>query len=173
MYISLTLLIFLISLNLQGQALAEDVLLKQLTSGPSRYNEVRIQQQGLSNQASVQQTNAQQSQINIEQQGNAHQLNAHQQGDNNNWDIQQSGKLHQFDGSLSGNNNRVQVRQLGSQNSIQQDLIGNGMDYSIIQDGQQLELIQIEHNSLAPAYEIQQRGSDMTIIIKQGFSINP
>ncbi len=88
-------------------------------------------------------------------------------------DNHQSGELHQFDGSLSGNNNRVQVRQLGSQNSIQQDLIGNGMDYSIIQDGQQLELIQIEHNSLAPAYEIQQRGSDMTIIIEQGFSINP
>lgn len=157
-----------------AQAPEEEALLQQLngSGSSSLQNAVLIQQEGMYHQTSVQQSEAQHSQIQVQQSGEAHQLEAVQQGQNNQWDIQQTGEQHQFTGSLVGNNNQVQVHQSGQQNSIQQDLIGNGMDYFIVQEGSQLELIQIEYNPLAPAYDVQQRGAGMTVIIEQGFPIN-
>ena len=153
-------------------AQSEDELLPQVPAQPSQSNEVRVQQMGTWQQADITQVNSQYNQIHVEQHGQQHQLEATQQGQHNQWDITQEGQQHQFEGSMLGNHNQVEVQQFGQQNYIQQDLIGNGMDYSITQQGSQLELIQIEHNSLAPAYDVQQRGQGMRVVIEQGFSNN-
>ncbi|MGB3589587.1 MAG: hypothetical protein WBA23_23780 [Tunicatimonas sp.] len=158
---------------LLAQAPAEEALLQQLTTPtlPSVQNEVLIQQVGINNQATVEQTEALRNYIRVQQTGDTHQVEVRQQGQDNQWDITQEGEQHRFEGSMIGNDIQVEVQQYGQQNTIQQDLMGNGMDYSITQQGSQLELIQIEHNSLAPTYSVQQRGIGMTVIIEQGYSI--
>ena len=65
------------------------------------------------------------------------------------------------------------MQQRGAYNHLQQDLIGNGMDYHITQDGSFLELIQIENQGLAPAYQVHQQGESMRITIENGFQPLP
>ena len=139
---------------------------------PGQHNRAFLQQVGEEHQATVWQS-GQQQQLRIFQQGEAQQLQLFQLGDGNNWHVTQQGIGHEYTGVLRGDENQIQVLQSGAYNSLQQDLIGNGMDYQITQQGSNLELIQIENNSLAPAYQVQQTGEDMRIIIENGIQSLP
>ena len=147
----------------------EEELLQQLppaftSAGPVGTTEIR--QEGVDHQAIVQ---TEDSYLRVRQHGEGHLLQATQQGSNAQWVIRQQGTAHQYTGSVVGNNNRIEVNQRGEDNLIQQDLVGNNMRYRLIQEGRRNELIQIEHDPLAPAYEVHQQGEDMKITIEQGF----
>ena len=153
---------------LLGQA-AEEELLPLLppsftTSGPVGTTE--IHQDGIDHQAIAQ---TQDGYVRVQQRGEAHVLQATQQGTDGQWLIQQHGTGHRYTGSAVGDRNRIEVSQRGEGNLIQQDLVGSDMRYRLTQEGQGHELIQIEHDPLAPAYEVHQRGPGMQITIEQGF----
>ena len=151
------------------QAPAEEALLQQLppsfsAAGPVGTTEIR--QEGLDHQAVVQ---TEDSYVRVQQEGESHILQATQQGLNGQWMIRQQGRGNEYTGSMIGDNNRVEVQQRGEDNLIRQDLVGNDMQYRLIQEGQGNELIQREHDPLAPAYEVHQQGQGMKITIEQGF----
>ena len=148
---------------------AEEAILQQLPptfapAGPVGTTEVR--QDGMDHQAIIQTQN---SYVRVQQSGEAHILQATQQGAHGQWMIQQEGARNQYNGTMIGDNNQVEIHQRGEDNLIRQDLIGNDMRYRLIQEGQGHELIQTEHDPLAPAYEVHQQGQGMKITIEQGF----
>ena len=165
-------LLIFISTILQGQgqqAPAEEAILQQLPptfggAGPVGTTEIR--QEGTNHQTIVQ---TEDSYVRVQQRGEAHRLQFTQQGLNGQWIIHQEGTSNQYTGTMIGDNNHVDVQQRGEDNLIHQDLVGNDMQYRILQEGQGNELIQIEHDPLAPAYEIHQQGQGMKITIEQGF----
>ena len=151
------------------QAWEEEQLLQQLpptfgAAGPVGTTE--IHQDGLDHQAIVQ---TEDSYVRVQQEGESNVLQATQQGMNGQWMIRQQGRGNEYTGTMIGDNNRVEVQQRGEDNLIQQDLVGNDMQYRLIQEGQGNELIQIEHDPLAPSYEVHQQGQGMKITIEQGF----
>ena len=125
-----------------------------------------IRQDGLNNQSVVQ---TQDSYVRVQQTGEANILNATQQGSNGQLRIRQDGTNNHYTGTVVGDNNRLDITQRGQDNLIQQDLVGNDLRYRITQEGQGHELIQTEHDPLAPAYEVHQQGQGMQITIEQGF----
>ena len=125
-----------------------------------------IRQDGSDNQAMVQ---TQDSYVRVQQSGEANILNATQQGQNGQLRITQDGTNNQYSGTVVGNNNRLDITQRGEDNLIRQDLVGNELRYRVTQEGQGHELIQTEHDPLAPAYEVHQQGQGMQITIEQGF----
>ena len=125
-----------------------------------------VQQEGTDHRAVVQ---TEESYVRIRQSGEAQQLQLTQQGSNGQLRIQQEGINNQYEGTVLGDNNRLEIRQRGEDNLIQQDLIGNDLRYRLTQEGRGHELIQTEHDPLAPAYEVHQQGEGMQITIEQGF----
>ena len=123
-------------------------------------------QDGIDNQAIIQ---TQDSYVQVQQSGEAHLLQANQQGESGQLLIRQEGARHQYQGTVVGDNNRLDITQSGQDHLIRQDLVGNDLFYRITQEGQGHELIQIEHDPLAPAYEVHQQGQGMQIVIEQGF----
>ncbi|MEQ9438012.1 MAG: hypothetical protein RIG62_03150 [Cyclobacteriaceae bacterium] len=137
-----------------------------------QHNRTFLQQIGEDHQATLWQS-GQQQELRIFQEGEAQQLQLFQLGNDNQWQVTQQGIGHEYTGVLRGDENQIQVLQSGAYNSLQQDLLGNGMDYQITQQGSNLELIQIENNGLAPAYQVQQTGEGMRIIIENGMQSLP
>ena len=123
-------------------------------------------QDGIDNQAIIR---TQDSYVQVQQSGEANLLQATQQGVNGQLRIRQDGTNNQYTGTVVGDNNRLDITQRGEDHLIRQDLAGNDLFYRITQEGQGHELIQIEHNPLAPAYEVHQQGEGMQITIEQGF----
>ena len=155
--------------RLYAQAPAEERILQPLPpsfseAGPA--GTTQVDQQGWDHRAVVQ---TQDSYVQVQQAGESHVLQATQQGLNGQWVIHQQGRRNEYLGSLTGDNNRVEVLQQGEDNLIRQDLVGNDMQYRLIQQGQGNELIQLEHDPLAPSYEVHQQGQGMKINIEQGF----
>ncbi len=152
----------------QAPAEAEEEILRNPSSafatGPVGTTDVR--QDGLDNQSIVQ---TQDSYVRVQQTGEANILNATQQGQNAQLRITQNGTNNQYSGTVVGDNNRLDITQRGEDNLIRQDLVGNDLRYRVTQEGQGHELIQTEHDPLAPAYEVHQQGQGMQITIEQGF----
>ena len=123
-------------------------------------------QDGINHQAIIQ---TQDSYVQVQQIGEANLLKATQQGVNGQLRIRQDGINNQYTGTVVGDNNRLDITQNGQDHLIRQDLVGNDLFYRITQEGQGHELIQIEHDPLAPAYEVHQQGQGMQIVIEQGF----
>ena len=147
----------------------EEKLLQSLppsftVAGPAGTTE--IHQNGIDHRAIVQ---IEDSYVQIQQSGEANLLEATHQGANGQLRIQQHGMANQYSGTVVGDNNRLDVIQRGENNLVQQDLIGHDLRYRITQEGQGHELIQREHDPLAPAYEVHQQGTGMQITIEQGF----
>lgn len=134
---------------------------------PGQDNRLFLQQIGQDHQATLSQSGRGQ-ELRVFQEGEVHQIQLFQLGNDNQWNVTQQGIGHDYTGVLRGNNSQIQVEQSGAYNSLQQDLLGNGLDYQITQYGNHLELIQIEKNGLAPAYQVQQEGEGMRIIIENG-----
>ena len=154
---------------LRAQAPAEEEILQQLlpaftSAGPVGITEIR--QDGLDHQAIVQ---TQDSYVQVQQSGEANILQATQQGINGQLMIRQDGTNNQYTGTVVGDNNRIEINQRGEDNLIQQDLVGNDLRYRVTQEGRGHELIQQEHDPLAPAYEVHQQGEGMKITIEQSF----
>ena len=172
--IRLLVILFSVSpLLLRAQALAEEALLQQLpptftNAGPVGTTEVY--QEGIDHQAVVQ---TEDSYVRVQQTGEANLLQATQQGANAQWLIQQQGARNQYTGTVVGDNNRMEIRQRGEDNLIQQDVAGDNLHYRLTQEGQGHQLIQLEHDPLAPAYEVHQQGQGMRITIEQGFVGRP
>ena len=151
------------------QAPAEEAILQQLppsfgAAGPVGTTEIR--QAGLDHQALVQ---TEDSYLRVQQSGESHILQATQQGLNGQWVIRQEGRGNEYRGTMIGDHNRVEVQQRGEDNLIRQELVGHEMEYRLLQEGQGNELIQTEHDPLAPAYQVHQQGQGMKITIEQGF----
>ena len=125
-----------------------------------------VQQDGLDHRSIVQ---TEDSYVRVQQSGEANLLEATQRGANGQLRIQQDGTNNQYQGTVTGDNNRLDIAQRGEDNLIQQDLIGNDLRYRVTQEGVGHELIQTEHDPLAPAYEVHQQGEGMQITIEQGF----
>ena len=154
---------------LQAQALLEEQILQQLppsftSAGPVGTTQIR--QDGIDHQATVQ---TQDSYVRVQQTGEANLLQATQQGTNGQWIIHQQGTANHYSGTVVGDNNRIEINQRGEDNLIQQDLVGNDLRYRVTQEGQGNQLIQTEHDPLAPAYQVHQQGQGMKITIAQGF----
>ena len=152
----------------QAPAEAEEEILRNPSSAfaTGLVGTTDIRQSGLDNQAIVQ---TEDSYVRVQQRGEANILNASQQGSNGQWRILQDGTNHQYTGTVVGDNNRLDITQRGKDHLIRQDLAGNDLFYRITQEGQGHELIQTEHDPLAPAYEVYQQGQGMQIVIEQGF----
>ncbi len=152
----------------QAPAEAEEEILRNpsaaFATGPAGTTDVR--QDGLNNQSTVQ---TQDSYVRVQQSGEANILQATQQGQNAQLRITQDGTNNRYAGTVVGDNNRLDITQRGEDNLIRQDLVGNDLRYRVTQEGQGHELIQTEHDPLAPAYEVQQQGQGMQITIEQGF----
>ncbi len=152
----------------QAPADVEEEILRNpsaaFATGPVSTTEVR--QDGLNNQSTVQ---TQDSYVRVQQSGEANILQATQQGQNGQLRITQDGTNNQYSGTVVGNNNRLDITQRGEDNLIRQDLLGNELRYRVTQEGQGHQLIQTEHDPLAPAYEVRQQGQGMQITIEQGF----
>ena len=152
----------------QAPAEAEEEILRNPSSvfptGPVGTAEVR--QEGLDNQAIIQ---TQDSYVRVQQSGEAHDVQLTQAGQNGQMFIQQEGARNQYSSTVLGDNNRLDITQRGEDNLIRQDLVGNDLRYRIVQEGRGHELIQLEHDPLAPAYEVHQQGQSMQITIDQGF----
>ena len=152
----------------QAPAEAEEEILRNpsaaFATGPVGTTDIR--QDGLDNQSIVQ---TQDSYVRVQQTGEANILQATQQGSNGQLRIRQDGTNNQYAGTVVGNNNRLDITQRGEGNLIRQDLVGNELRYRVTQEGQGHELIQTEHDPLAPAYEVHQQGQGMQITIEQGF----
>ena len=157
-----------------AQDVADPVLVlpNPIEMTPGNDNQLKLQQIG-HNLAAVIGQSGQLQQLQLFQEGEAQQLQLFQLGNNNNWNVSQRGIGHEYTGVLRGDQNNIQVQQQGAHNSLQQDLVGNGMDYQITQEGSHLELIQIENNGLAPAYQVHQQGEGMRIIIENGLQPLP
>ena len=138
--------------------------LSAFATGPVGTTDIR--QDGVDNQSIVQ---TQDSYVRVQQTGEANILNATQQGSNGQLHIRQDGTNNQYSGTVVGDNNVLDITQRGEDNLIRQDLVGNDLRYRITQEGQGHELIQTEHDPLAPAYEVHQQGQGMQITIEQGF----
>ena len=153
---------------LKAQALTEAEILRNPSSnfptGPVGTTDIR--QDGTDHRAIVQ---TEDSYVRVQQSGEANLLEATQQGANGQLRIQQDGTSNQYRGTVVGDNNRLDIAQRGENNLIQQDLIGNDLRYRVTQEGIGHELIQTEHDPLAPAYEVHQQGEGMQITIEQGF----
>ena len=154
---------------LQAQVSVEEEILQQLpptftNAGPVGTTEIR--QDGVDHQAVVQ---TEDSYVRVQQTGEANLLHATQQGANAQWLIQQQGARNQYTGTVVGDNNQIEIRQRGEDNLIQQDVAGDNLRYRLTQEGQGNQLIQLEHDPLAPAYEVHQQGQGMRITIEQGF----
>ena len=163
----LTLSVFVWSESATAQS-AEDRLLEQLSTQQSTDNQVRIEQQGAAHEVYIQQAGTRH-QLSTDQQGEQHFIELTQQGFDNQYVIEQTGRGHSLTGIVEGNSNQIRIEQAGRHNTITQDLAGDNMNYAIRQEGSFLELHQVEHDPLAPAYEVHQRGQDMQITIEQGF----
>ena len=162
------LILFPTLLLAQAPAEAEAEILRNpsaaFATGPVGTADIR--QDGLDNQSIVQ---TQDSYVRVQQTGEANILNAIQQGNNGQLRIRQDGTNNQYTGTVVGDNNHLDITQRGEDNLIRQDLVGNDLRYRVTQEGQGHELIQTEHDPLAPAYEVHQQGQGMQIVIEQGF----
>ena len=169
-------LLLIIPTLLCAQAPAEEALLQALPptfmptdlarSAVAPVGTTDLFQDGIDHQAIIR---TQDSYVQVQQIGEAHLLQANQQGENGQLLIRQEGARHQYQGIVVGDNNRLDITQSGQDHLIRQDLVGNDLFYRITQEGQGHELIQIEHDPLAPAYEVHQQGQGMQIVIEQGF----
>ena len=162
------LILFPTLLLAQAPAEVEEEILRNpsaaFATGPVGTTDIR--QDGVDNQSIVQ---TQDSYVRVQQIGEANILNATQQGSNGQLHIRQDGTNNQYSGTVVGDNNVLDITQRGEDNLIRQDLVGNDLRYRITQEGQGHELIQTEHDPLAPAYEVHQQGQGMQITIEQGF----
>ena len=152
----------------QAPADVEEEILRNpsaaFATGPVGTTDVR--QNGSDNQSIIQ---TQDSYVRVQQRGEANILNATQQGQDGQLRITQDGTNNQYSGTVVGNNNALDITQRGEDNLIRQELLGNDLRYRVTQEGQGHQLIQTEHDPLAPAYEVHQRGQGMQITIEQGF----
>ncbi len=71
---------------------------------------------------------------------------------------------------IMGNSNRAYLSQTGDNNLIDQELMGDGMNYTIIQNGNGNEVMQIENGMHSKAYEIIQTGNNMQVFIENGMT---
>lgn len=166
--LTIFLILFPTLLLAQAPAEVEEEILRNPSSafsvGPIGTTDVR--QDGLDNQAIIQ---TQDSYVRVQQSGEANILQATQQGQNGQLRLRQDGTNNQYTGTVVGDNNRLDITQRGEDNLIEQDLMGNDLRYRVTQEGQGHQLIQTEHDPLAPAYEVRQQGRGMQITIEQGF----
>ena len=163
-----TLILFPNLLLAQAPAAAEEEILRNPSAAfaTGTVGTTDVRQDGRNNQAIVQ---SQDSYVRTQQSGEANILQATQQGQNGQLRIRQDGINNQYTGTVVGDNNQLDIAQRGEDNLIRQDLAGNDLRYRVTQEGQGHQLIQTEHDPLAPAYEVHQQGQGMQITIEQGF----
>ena len=152
----------------QAPAEAEEEILRNPSSAfaPGPIGTTDVRQDGTDHQAIIR---TEESYVRAWQRGAAQQLQFAQQGANGQLLIRQEGANNQYEGTVLGDNNRLDIAQRGEDNLIRQDLVGDDLHYRLTQEGRGNELIQIEHDPLAPSYEVHQQGEGMQITIEQGF----
>ena len=126
----------------------------------------KIYQDGANHRADVVSSD---SYINVNQQGINHEAEVLQQGANGQIILQQIGTGHRYSGRIDSDGHYLNITQRGQNHNVVQDLVGDNLNYRIVQEGQGHQFIQTEHDPLAPAYEVRQEGTGMSIIIEQGF----
>lgn len=102
----------------------------------------------------------------VTQRGSGHEATLTQEGVGNQSRLVQQGNGHTYVLLIDGDDNRTDVQQVGSDNRIEQTLTGDGMQYRLRQAGHDNELIQVENGVIAPAYQVDQTGSGMRLIIE-------
>lgn len=100
----------------------------------------------------------------ILQRGGANVVQASQYGGDNVLEAIQVGSGHLLGVRLKGDENSVEVQQRGEGNRYLLSFEGDGLDHSVRQAGTELRLIQIGQGGRP--FDVEQRGSDMTIRIE-------
>lgn len=170
------------------QRLAEDLgvdrLRANLLSSTDVRNNALLLQNGVGNNANVNQTNPSGTTnqavvvqagtgntLGLDQNGTGNQTSFVQTGDDNQANLRQNGTTNTIVGRVTGNNNNVNVDQLGAGNQYSTQLMGNQGRYTIDQLGNNNTLTQRETSTTTtplPGYEVKMEGNNMHLTIEQG-----
>jgi len=170
--ITLGLLILVLPLIGFSQEIKEEVILLQQITAEEKlhiqqkifdFSDVFIMQNGIENQAFVQQVSW--NYALIQQTGNSNLIFLNQSGNFGKLNAIQIGNGNQYNGAIAGDGIETSILQQGDYNRIDQNAVGSELIFGIIQEGSHNE---IQHNTeglSSTSLKVYQRGNDMRIII--------
>lgn len=163
-YLSIALVLQLVSVNLIGQDLSEiepERLLQTNTSGSQGINLIQF---GNQNTAQLIQFQDFEAQLSLYQQGQSNFSRAVQIGSGR-ISIGQAGRNNRMESLALGENMDIDLYQSGHGNSIRQFSIGNNSNYQLMQNGIENSIEHYNFGQDNAGLQILQRGNDMNIFI--------